>query len=194
MTKIEFLKQLKVALEQRGVNNSTDILMDYEEHFAHALQNGKSEDEICTRLGSPQSLAMAFETKSMLAKPQQNNLKLEWSLVIKALGRLVVIAPFTLLVVLLPGILLLTYLITGWALVGGTFVGSLIAFVVGLVSGLFTFSFWILLSIVSSALAGFGITVAAFIFMYVTTKVLVQFVVDFIKWNLNFILDKRKEA
>jgi uncharacterized membrane protein len=194
MTKSEFMKELKESLAARGVENSQDILMDYEEHFAHGLQSGKTELEICSRLGSPKSLAMAFETKSLLTTSSHVNDKLEWPLVLKALGRLLILAPFTILVIFVPGVLLFSFLATGWSLVGVASLGSLFLLGLSFTGGFLSFSVWVFLTLISAALAGFGIVIAAFIFMYMTTRALVKMVVDYIKWNLNFILDKRKEA
>ena len=194
MTKSEFMKELTESLALRGVENPKEILQDYEEHFAHALQSGKSENEICQRLGSPKTIALAFETKSLLSHTQSNNGKFQSQLILKALGRLLLLAPFTILVLFIPGILLFSYLVTGWSLVGAAALGSLFILGLSFSGGILTFSFWVFFTLISAAFAGFGIVVAAFIFMFVTTKALVRMVVDYIKWNLNFILDKRKEV
>lgn len=66
MNKLEFLKLLKLELETNGVHNVQDILADYEEHFAHGLNKGKSEEDISKGLGSPLTLAKAYKTESMI--------------------------------------------------------------------------------------------------------------------------------
>jgi uncharacterized membrane protein len=194
MTKSEFMKELKESLKSRGVDNTEDILRDYDEHFAHGLQSGKNEEEICIRLGSPKSLAMAYETKALLSSSTDKGAQLKWPLVLRALGRLLLLAPFTLFVIFIPGILLLTYLLSGWSLVGVAALGSVFLMGLGFTGGILSLSFWVFASLISASLAGLGIVVATFLFMFVTTRALIRAVVDYIKWNLNFILDKRKEA
>lgn len=194
MTKSEFISELSKSLKSRGVKNTDDILRDYEEHFAHGLQSGKNEEEICFRLGSPKSLAMAYETKALLSSSNEKEAQPKWPLVLRALGRLLILAPFTLIVIFIPGVLLFSYLITGWSLVGVTTLGSFLLLGLGFTGGILSLSFWVFVSLISASFAGIGITIAAFLFMFITTRALVRMVVDYIKWNLNFILDKRKEA
>ncbi|MFN8847464.1 MAG: DUF1700 domain-containing protein [Bdellovibrionales bacterium] len=194
MTKSAFMNELKESLKSRGVINTEDILRDYEEHFAHGLQSGKNEEEICSRLGSPKSLAMAYETKALLSDSEDKGTQLKWTFVLRALGRLLLLAPFAIIVMFIPGLLLFSYLLTGWSLVGVGAVLSLLLLGLGFTGGILSFSFWIFAALISASLAGVGVVVAAFLFMFVTTRALVRMVIDYIIWNLNFVLDKRKEA
>lgn len=53
MSKSKFLQQLNESLKPLSVKERADILQDYEEHFSIGLEEGKTEEEIVTSLGSP---------------------------------------------------------------------------------------------------------------------------------------------
>src|SRR5690625_750814 len=57
MNKRQFLEELDVALIPLNSEERSDILRDFEEHYAIGELNGDSEDEIAASLGSPQKIA-----------------------------------------------------------------------------------------------------------------------------------------
>lgn len=61
MTKNEFLSQLNTALSNKKVADASEILSEYEQHFAFKLADGYSEEEIAAKLGNPNDLAAQFE-------------------------------------------------------------------------------------------------------------------------------------
>jgi len=61
MTKNEFLLRLSDALRKRHVPDYSDIVGEYEQHFAFKTADGFSEEEIAAKLGSPEDLAAQFE-------------------------------------------------------------------------------------------------------------------------------------
>ncbi len=60
MKKKEFLDLLRYYLKSLPQVAINDIIYDYEQHFEWALAKGKSEEEICRELGSPQALAEEY--------------------------------------------------------------------------------------------------------------------------------------
>lgn len=60
MTKTEFLAKLESALKKNGIEDTADIVGEYEEHFAFKLADGYSEEEIAAKLGEPSDLAAQF--------------------------------------------------------------------------------------------------------------------------------------
>ncbi|WP_455089173.1 DUF1700 domain-containing protein [Peptoanaerobacter stomatis] len=60
MKKREFLDLLKFYLKDMPQIVIDDILSDYEEHFNIAMENGKSEEDICSELGSPELIAKEY--------------------------------------------------------------------------------------------------------------------------------------
>lgn len=61
MTRTEFIAELESALRKNGVQDTDDIIGEYQEHFAFKLADGYSEEEIAARLGKPAELAAQFE-------------------------------------------------------------------------------------------------------------------------------------
>ncbi|MEA4964549.1 MAG: DUF1700 domain-containing protein [Oscillospiraceae bacterium] len=63
MTKNEFLSALECELKKNGIEDTTDILGEYVEHFAFKLADGFTEEEIAKKLGKPSELASQFENE-----------------------------------------------------------------------------------------------------------------------------------
>ena len=61
MTKHEYLMALEKALKSNRVNDSADIVEEYAEHFDMKTADGYSEEEISTRLGSPEEIANEYK-------------------------------------------------------------------------------------------------------------------------------------
>ena len=60
MTKTEFLQQLYNNLLPLTSEERKEIIQDFEEHFSIGLESGKSEEQICAELGSPESCAASY--------------------------------------------------------------------------------------------------------------------------------------
>ena len=61
MTKNEFLSVLSSVLEKNQVSDAAEIIEEYKQHFSFKLADGYSEEEIATKLGNPEQLALQFE-------------------------------------------------------------------------------------------------------------------------------------
>jgi len=72
MTKNQYFKELKKQLKFYSVKESEDILKDYEEHFNEALINGKTEEEICKSLGSPENVAKQYSNEDNTTKKKSH--------------------------------------------------------------------------------------------------------------------------
>ncbi len=55
--KAEFLEQLGVELKRLGVEDASELMTDFEEHFAEGARRGLSEAEICRELGNIREIA-----------------------------------------------------------------------------------------------------------------------------------------
>ncbi len=55
--KQEFFEQLERELQRLGVEDSSELISDLEEHFAEGARRGESESEICRELGSIAEIA-----------------------------------------------------------------------------------------------------------------------------------------
>lgn len=60
MTKSEYLNELYARLSFLPQQERMDIMHDYEEHFAAGAEKGKTEEQICSELGSPEMNARQF--------------------------------------------------------------------------------------------------------------------------------------
>ncbi|MBE6827212.1 MAG: DUF1700 domain-containing protein [Ruminococcaceae bacterium] len=60
MNKNEFLNRLGAALASLPEADRNDILQDFAEHFSAGLETGKTEEQICAELGSPEVCARQY--------------------------------------------------------------------------------------------------------------------------------------
>jgi len=60
MNKNQFMHILQQNLHDLGQENVTDILADFEEHFANGLSRGRSEEDITAELGDPLEIARQY--------------------------------------------------------------------------------------------------------------------------------------
>jgi uncharacterized membrane protein len=66
MTRQAFLARLREGLRGLPTQTVTDIMADYEAHFADGAAAGRSEDEVATALGNPDRLAREIRAESSL--------------------------------------------------------------------------------------------------------------------------------
>lgn len=57
MTKYSFLDELGRLLAKLPKDDRREVMQDYEEHFAFAIEAGKSDEEVIASLGSPEQIA-----------------------------------------------------------------------------------------------------------------------------------------
>lgn len=57
MTENQFIGELETALKKLPAEERNDIIKDIQEYFINGREDGKSESEIATSLGSPESIA-----------------------------------------------------------------------------------------------------------------------------------------
>jgi uncharacterized membrane protein len=190
MTQKEFLDSLKAELEKNAVANIPDILNDYREHFTHALEGGKSEETISAKLGSPVVIAKAYQTEVMISQVKNSGNQFQWGTAFQVLVRLIVIAPFNFFVLFIPGLILFTFLTVGWSMV---FASGCVA--AGIFGALFKlsidlFSFWVVIAIGSASFATFGAAFLGGLIMFTISKFILLAVINYLQWNLKFILEK----
>ena len=130
MNKHDFMNKLYALLSPIKEPERRDIMRDFEEHFAAGAEKGKSEEQICRELGSPEQVASQFLTpEQMQAVSQPSNAS-------KTIYKIVAILLIIGLVVAIP------------AAVGCIF-ASLWIIIIACVSGVLSSS-WILFGLLAS--------------------------------------------
>lgn len=190
MKQQEFLKELKTELEKADVPNVQDILADYEEHFQHGLRKGKTEEEICESLGYPPTIAKAHQTENLINQVKNPEKGFQWNLAFNVIGRLLVIAPFNFIVLFIPGVIIFSLLVSGWAV--SVALGSVsVAFLAALpAAGVLATTGWFWVAGISSIMGLIGIAVLGGMVMFVITKYVLLALISYLQWNLKFVLEK----
>jgi uncharacterized membrane protein len=190
MTQQEFLNLLRECLEKCEIQNIPDILNDYREHFVDGIRNGKTEKEISLKLGDPATIAKAYETEVLIAKIKSIHSNFQWEMALRVIGRLLVLAPFNLILFFLPGLLLFVFLTTGWSVAVALGAASLAILGFGLKAGLIGLSIWLTLTLGSASLALLGVGIGALFIMFLITKFIMVTLINYLQWNLKFVLEK----
>ncbi|MCT4619268.1 MAG: DUF1700 domain-containing protein [Marinisporobacter sp.] len=99
MNKSDYLKKLEELLKKLSKEEREEILMDYEEHFTFALEEGKTEDEIIKDLGNPNEIAKQYIASSVIHKATENP---SFSNILKAVFTIVALGFFNIVFVLGP--------------------------------------------------------------------------------------------
>lgn len=110
MNKNDFLKELSSLLSSLPSDERQEILFDYEEHFSIGIEEGKTEEEIISSLGTPKTIAKQYKANYIVnqavANPSPSNiLKAVFATIVLGFFNLVfVLGPFLGLVGLLIGL------------------------------------------------------------------------------------------
>lgn len=60
MNKAAFMNELTRSLNEYGVSDAREILLDFEQHFEDGIAAGETEDEVCEKLGDPVEIAKQY--------------------------------------------------------------------------------------------------------------------------------------
>jgi uncharacterized membrane protein len=66
MNRNEFMTKLQNTLGNISAASKEEILYDYREHFEIGLEQGKTEEEICSGLGDPRAIAKQYRVEYMV--------------------------------------------------------------------------------------------------------------------------------
>jgi uncharacterized membrane protein len=190
MTEQEFLSALKLHLEAHQVLNIQDILNDYREHFVHGRAKGKTEEQICTDLGNPVTIAKAYEAENLIREVKTTKHTLQWTVAFKVLGRIFILAPINFFMLLIPGVILAALLFTGWA---ASFTFAALAFAalwVMIQASVLSLSAWAGIAVVSGSLGFVGLAIITAMIVFLFSKLVLLTLLSYLQWNLKFILEK----
>ncbi|GGH73604.1 putative membrane protein [Pullulanibacillus pueri] len=179
MTKERFLKELEASLKRLTAAEREDILRDYKEHFAFGLEEGKTEEEIASGLGSPQHIA-----KELLAEYHLEKLEATATTgnIMRAVWAVIGLSFFNLIIVLGPFIGFAGVVIAGWA-VGVSFILSPLLVLIDLAITPSAFNLFNLFS--SILLCGLGIFIL--VGMLHATKYIAKGFIRYLKYNASLV-------
>jgi uncharacterized membrane protein len=87
MTRDEFLRRLNRGLAGAPADTIADIVSDYEDHFAAAAAEGRSEQEVASALGDPARLARELKLEAGIKRwEERRSPSTAWAAVIAFLG------------------------------------------------------------------------------------------------------------
>lgn len=179
MNENQFLSELEHYLKKVPKEERHDMVQDYKEHFMMGKEDGKSEEEIASALGSPQKIAKELLATYHLEKAKSDTTTRN---VLRAVWAGVGIGFFNLIIVLGPFVALAALVISGWVVAGAFVVSPLLALLDNVIfSGPFVwFSFFF-----SLVLCGLGMFIS--IGMYHLTRVVTRGLMRYLKFNASFV-------
>lgn len=72
MNRNDFLNILERSLGSMSQMEKNDVLYDYKEHFNAGLSEGETEEEICSKLGDPVSIAKQYRVDYIVKQADEN--------------------------------------------------------------------------------------------------------------------------
>lgn len=190
MSKREWLQKLENEMSRIGVFHFREITRDYEEHFNVGVSQGKTETEIAAKLGDPLAVARAHHAETLVTKVQSSSGTGLMGALSAAL-RLLILTPFNFFMLIGPFLITIAFLVTGWVtcLVSGAV--SVAAVVVTIVALSFLFmNFWGTGAFIFGSLGFIGATILGLMLMWLITRWIVDLFISYLKWNVNFVLEK----
>jgi uncharacterized membrane protein len=192
MKRHEFISQLKTELAGLPSNEIDDIIRDQNEMLDDAMASGRSEEDVVQSFGSPKELANSLKAEIKIDHAAgQKHLGNQVKGAVGAVGALLVLAPFNLIFVLGPFCALAGILFGGWAAslaIGLVALALLVVFFTKLIFVSATASVYF--AILFAFLALLGIGYLLLMAMYSVTRFILNIVISYLRWNLNFITSR----
>jgi len=187
VNKQQFLEKLAVLLKGLPEQDVKEILYDYDEHFRNGAQEGKTEEEIASKLGDVRQIANQFRASYALKIAEEKSTPVN---VFRAVAMTVTLGFFNLVIVFGPYIAILGVLAGMFAAA----LGITVAGVVGIAAAIFSPLFWEYISLGTSRAFVFFLSVGTaclgvliFIADFYIAKYFFKGTVRYLKWNFNII-------
>jgi uncharacterized membrane protein len=195
MKRTEWLIKLEQELTRLGVIGPREVVADYEEHFSIGASQGKSEEDIAAKLGDPAAIARAHHAENLVTKVTapagSPNATPEMADILRATFRLLLLTPFNFIMLICPFLIIATFLFTGWLLSAVFSAVSVVLLVVAALCFPFLLvNFWSAGAVLFGALGFVCMTGITLMTMYVATKWIINLFVSYLRWNVNFVLEK----
>jgi uncharacterized membrane protein len=164
-----------------------DILSDYTEHFRIGKAEGRSEEELCRSLGSPEDVAREIKATHLVKKAEfHRSCGNIFHAVIATLGLglfnlVFVLAPFLILICMLLVVLIVGILFT-------IFGPAALVYSVLQIAGLPAFAIW--LNPVAGIFVSIGLTTTGLLLVigdYYLARFFYRIGIQYLKWNIRVI-------
>lgn len=186
MNKNQFLTRLNSSLRKLPAEERQDILQDFEEHFAIGLEEGKTEEQVASSLGSPQQIAKDLAATYHIEQVEETATT---GNIFRAVWAVIGLGFFNLVIVLGPFIALGSIIISGWA-IAISFIVSPLLVLINTVIYPELFQFFELFF--SLGLAGLGLFIM--IGMYFATRAVNKGFIRYLKYNVRVIKGGMKDV
>lgn len=177
MNKEQFLQEMEAMLVRLPEEERADIVRDYEEYFVAGMENGKTETEIATALGSPKKIA-----RELLADYHVETAEREWSFanVWKAVRSVSALAFINSVLILGAYVVGLVLLVSGWLLSITLTLLPLMFAVIDAYQPIWMFTF---IMFVALAISGVGLLLG--VLMWAVSKWFSQGFVHYLRFTLS---------
>jgi len=194
MRKEVYISELSRHIRKLPAADIKDIIADYEEHFTNGRAAGKTDEQIVQSLGMPKAVGQEIMMNTLVTTAETSTTLVQRSeVVLRMLLLFLVLAPFNFLMLVCPFLVLACLLMAGWAIpfalvaaaigiVAFIFQNFALIGVVGILTGLSMACMWI---------GTIGIAVLISLVMLVLTKGLLNLIIAYVKWNVNFITARK---
>ncbi len=188
MKQQDYMDKLELELRRLNIGKLQDVLSDYREHFSAALAKGKSEEEICEKLGEPGLVAKAYQAENLMSQMQEAAGQDQVGYFIRAVLRIIILTPFNFFMMIGPFLVTVVMLIVGWALtvsLGGSGVGISLALLAAV--PLTAIGFWSGGAILFASLTVLGLSAIGLFIMIFVTKIILHLFIRYLYWNVSFV-------
>lgn len=179
MNRERFLKDLDKSLKRLSTDERRDIIQDFEEHFVFGLEEGKTEAEIATSLGSPEKigkeLLATYHLEKVGATASTGN-------IFRAVWAVIGLGFFNLVIVLGPLIAIAGVAFAGWTSAIAFTVSPLLVLVNAVI---YPETFMLFDLFLSMMLSGLGLFIA--IGMFFATRGLISGFVRYLQFNVKLV-------
>lgn len=189
MKKADYINNLRFHLSGLPVPEIEDIVRDQEEHIREGLAAGRSEEDVIQSLGDPKLFATSIKAEVKIQQAEASpTLSKQAGSTIGAVFAALALAPLNLIFVLGPFLLILAFMIAGWATSFSLFVSAIFLVGVFFLKALFvSVGFWAQVSGLFFVFGCFGASVLGLLIMYQGTRWFLLGTIAYLKWNLKFI-------
>ncbi|WP_163580811.1 HAAS signaling domain-containing protein [Gracilibacillus saliphilus] len=181
MKKDEFLKLLKSNLKYISKKEKENIVAEYSRYFAVEVDEDKSEEEICKKLGKPKEIAKELNAVNTIHEIE-NNLSIKSIskalfsvMALSVMNFIIIIASLFILLLFTP--VILAYLIGVPIMI----VSPIILIVMGFINGFNTLGMSEIYEVLRGITIGSLLAIIGFYF----GKFIIKLLINFLEWNIS---------